>query len=143
MNMTAQIEDLKTVTDQLVVLMDQETSLLREHRHDDIRGLQIEKARLAHIYENHLRGLRERPENIQNVEPDLLKQLKTSSIAFRKATQSNALALKAAMEANDHVLRAIAGAAAELNSKNDGYKRDGNTAAKRMTGISIALDQQL
>ncbi len=143
MNMTAQIEDLKTVTDQLVVLMDQETFLLRQHRHDDIRGMQIEKARLAHIYENHLRGLRERPKNIQNIGPDLLEQLKTSNVSFRKASQSNALALKAAMAANDHVLCAIAGAASELNSKGKGYRRDGNVAAKKMTGISIALDREL
>ena len=143
MNMTAQIEDLKTVTEQLVVLMDQETFLLRQHRHDDIRDMQIEKARLAHIYENHLRGLRERPENIQNIEPNLLEQLKTSNVSFRKASQSNALALKVAMAANDHVLRAIAGAASELNSKGEGYRRDGNVVAKKMTGISIALDREL
>ncbi|MCE2510745.1 MAG: hypothetical protein J4G10_07200 [Alphaproteobacteria bacterium] len=141
--MTVQIEDLKTVTDQLVVLMDRETSLLREHRHDDLRDLQVEKSRLAHIYENHLRGLRERPENLQNIKPDLLEGLKISNVAFRKATQSNALALKAAMEANDHVLRAIAAAAAELNANGKGYKRDGNSATKQKAGVSIALDREL
>lgn len=143
MNMTAQIEDLKMVTDQLVVLMDQETSLLRQHRHDDLRDLQIKKAQLAHVYENYLRGLRDRPENLQNVKPELLEGLKASNIAFSKATQSNALALKAAMDANDHVLRAIAGAVAELNAKGKGYHRNGQTAMKHMKGVSIALDREL
>lgn len=143
MNMTAQIEDLVTVTDQLIVLMDRETSFLRQHRHEDIRGLQVEKAELAHVYEKHLRGLRERPENLRNVVPEAVERLKDRQIAFRKTTQSNALALQAAMEANNHVLRAIARAVAELNAKENHYSRNGQAAGTRKPGISITLDQNL
>jgi len=142
MHMEAQIEDLTMVTEQLIVLMDQETSLLHERRHEDIRGLQVEKAQLAHAYEGHLRGLRERPENIQNVSPSLLDRLKTSNIAFQKATQSNALALKAAMEANNHVLRAVAKAVADSNANGDGYERSGKTSGKSGPGVSVTLDQE-
>ncbi len=143
MHMTARIEDLAAVTEQLIVLMDQETSLLHQRRHEDIRGLQVEKTELTHAYEGHLRGLRERPENLQNIEADLLTRLKTSNIAFRKSTQSNALALKAAMEANSHVLRAVARAVSELNAGGDGYKHDGKALGKPASGISIAIDQEL
>ncbi len=139
------IGELIEIASRLITLMEEETRLLRAMRPRDLDRLQEEKSRLSHAYEERVGALRADTAAIAVVVPALKEELRRTLTRFEKVAEENALALKAATEANHRLLRIIADAVAEQQADTPVYSSDGNI--RRGNGkpksVSISLNREL
>src|SRR4051794_8717878 len=87
---------LLTLMRELEEVMRAEDALLRDMRLDRLRALQAEKTALADAYEAELRRLRDAPDTVGALEPEVRRALDEAMRSFRAAVQANARRLDAA-----------------------------------------------
>lgn len=107
MNASARASDLIMVASRLVVLMEQEIAILHEMKVADIADLQSEKELLVRAYLEHARALEEAPGRLATVAPAIRQELQRVLEQFRAAVGHNERALRAAHEANAHLVKAV------------------------------------
>jgi hypothetical protein len=98
---------LLTLMRELEEVMRAEDALLREMRLERLRALQEEKAALADAYEAELRRLRDTPDVVGALDPDVRRALDEAMRSFRAAVQANARKLEAARKVVEGVVRAL------------------------------------
>ncbi len=140
------VNGLIAVASRLVRLLELETSLLRDMRPGAIRELQEEKMRLVRGYESMASEIRDDPARLAAISEVARAELRDAVSQFEKSAEDNALALAAAQDANERLLKAIVQAATEKTADTKTYASDGGLRrnGKRDTqAISLTINQEL
>ncbi len=140
------IDLLIGVSEQLINVISEENSLLKDRKYNTAGGLQNEKARLSFAYENQIRVLRENPAVVASISPDQRILLNDLAARFDEAASENLHLLAAARHVNLRVLEAIRDAAIEQVTSTRGYSNPTNApiASKgNKEALSVTLDQRL
>ncbi len=137
------IRDFMEVADQLSVLLDQETALLRQHQLSDIESLQESKAALSQIYaglsEEMYDQLRADPGQL----PDSLRtELREKTEKFQASANENKSWLLAALKVNQRIVEAVAEAVLEAEADPDIYIGNGAmNNGKKNAAVHMSLNQ--
>jgi hypothetical protein len=121
----------------LAELMLGEVKLLEAMRADEIAAQLPDKRAAVTDYRDLFNRLTEQPELLDDLDPATKADLGTAAERLAAATQANARALKAGIEANARLVRAIALAVHEAHLAGGGYLANGSL------GASGAADQPL
>ncbi len=141
------IRDLISIAGKLIVLLREETSALRSFTLAHVETVAVDKAKLIEAYAAMAARFRKDPETLRAVTVAVQAELRDVLENFESAARENELALVAARDANERVLRAIVDAAEAQRPKAQGYGPNGlsvATGGRRVAaGMSVALDRQL
>ncbi|MDF1793194.1 MAG: hypothetical protein P1U88_14855 [Thalassobaculaceae bacterium] len=92
---------------QLMALMRQETDLVRSKNYDQVERIQRHKAKLSQAFETHQTALREDLSAVERLSDEERSELRSLYQAFRETLSENMLALKAAQDAADKMVKMI------------------------------------
>jgi hypothetical protein len=98
---------LLTLMRELEEVMRAEDALLRDMRLERLKALQEEKAALADAYEAELRRMRDAPDTVGALEPEVRRALDEAMRSFREAVRANARRLEAARKVVEGVVKAL------------------------------------
>ena len=118
--------DLIQATDRLTELMQGEVSLLEAMRADEIAAKLPDKRAAATAYRELFSRLTGQPGNLEALDPSSKAELKSAAERLAAATQANARALRAGIEANADLVRAIARAVQEAELAGGRYLANGS-----------------
>jgi len=145
MTHSSRIADLVQITNRLSDLLERESAILGARKLGEMETVREEKYTLSAAYESHVRALRSQPEILASATPDMRTRLKAAFDRFEKSLARNEYGLRAAKEASDRVLRAIADEVGRQHRDNLAYSANGNANATRMPGsrpaVSVAVDE--
>lgn len=141
------IRDLIEIAGRLVVLMREETAMLRGMSFARVAELVPEKTKLVESYTLIARQFHKDPETLAAITEAVRAELREVLQAFEVTARENERTLIAAREANERVLRAVVEAAESQRPRAQGYGRTGvavGMAAQRgAAALSVAIDRQL
>jgi uncharacterized membrane protein YgcG len=152
MDALEQVTVLMTLMRRLTQVMDHERTILRGMRLDALREAQHEKGLLAEAYEIELRRLRGRPELVQELDPAIRAELFEAMRAFQERLRVNRIALEAAREVVEKVVRTIGDSLREANgvrgyTSGGGGTRGGGAGGGDSSGrgqvVSLALNREV
>lgn len=147
MDNTQLVNDLVTITSRLIAVMSTEVDKLHNHDIKGVEALQAEKSGLARAYETLIRELRKHPDLLKNIAPALRDEVVAIAKTFQRLLVENEVALRAAKDVNNRVLKAVAEAVTESHKERSAYSRSGAPDAAK-TGrnaapVSMTLDRRL
>jgi flagellar biosynthesis/type III secretory pathway chaperone len=131
-------EGLIDIASRLIVVLERETALLREMKAGEIGALQPEKTRLIAAYEERSRGLNAHGQSLGVLEAAVRQELRETISRFDDAAKDNALALRAAHQANERLMQAIVDALNQQRNRAEGYGADG-----AHTGVEPSLNDRV
>ena len=102
-----------------------------------------EKTRLVHGFEERARALKGDPTLVGTLSAELKGELQAAVKRFDQAAEANALAIRIARDANQHLLNAIVDAVAAKQAGQNGYGATGapaNPGRCTPKSLSLALD---
>lgn len=102
-----QVTVLMTIMRQLGQVMEHECRILRTMQLEGLNDLQAEKVALAEAYEIELRHLRQTPETLASLEPEIRRELEAATREFQTAVGRNAQALAATKTVVERLCRSI------------------------------------
>jgi hypothetical protein len=140
---TATAGGLIEIAGRLVELMDRESALLGAMKIRQATDLHTEKLRLAHAFEDRARQLRGNSALVATLGAELKSELQAAVRRFEEAAKANAVAVRAARDANHHLLQAIVDAFSAKETVNLGYGATGaraRPAACKPKALSLTLD---
>lgn len=140
-----QIDNLIDLTSRLTSIINQEISLLRAMRTSDIGQLQDEKTELATAYAGAFQAVRKRPSVVKDADPIVREALKQATAALKVALDENVLAVHAARDVNERLIRAISDAVSQTRDAAPVYTATGSSApaAAAAGSVSLAIDQHI
>lgn len=94
---------------QLMALMRQETELVRNKKYDQVERIQRHKVKLTKSFEGHQKALQKDLSVVEQLSSEERSELRSLYQAFRETLSENMLALKAAQDATDRVVKMIIG----------------------------------
>ena len=134
---------LTEATNRLSDLLKRETRVLRTMRPKDIQTLRQEKEVAANIYLSLMSELREE-EGAGRLSRLDLSALRQAAHDLHTATEANAVALEAAMHANQRFGESVAAAVRDHVAASATYGRDGRLGGLgRKTGAPITFNKSL
>ncbi len=138
-------ERMTAAAGRLCEVIEAEVGLLRAFKIAEVERLQAEKRSLAEDYEKLLQGLGKRPEAVAEMGDGRRSALKAAAERLVRATEANAIALRAGIEANGRLMSGIARAVQEQRPRSASYHADGRAvgAESDRTPVSVSLDQVL
>ncbi len=138
-------ERMTAAAGRLSEVIEAEVGLLRAFKIAEVEHLQAEKKSLAEDYEKLLQGLGKRPEAVTEMGEGRRGALKAAAERLARATEANAIALRAGIEANGRLMSGIARAVQEQRPRSASYHADGRAvgAEADRTPVSVSLDQVL
>ncbi len=138
-------ERMTAAAGRLSEVIEAEVGLLRAFKLAEVERLQAEKKTLAADYETLLRGLGERPEAVAEMGDGRRAALRTAAERLARATEANAVALRAGIEAHTRLMSGIARAVQEQRPRSACYHADGRAleADADKAPVSVSLDQVL
>ena len=128
---TATAGGLVEIAARMVELMDRETALLGAMKIRDANALHDEKARLARAFEDRARALKGDAALVATLTAELKGELQDAIKRFDAAAKANATAIRAARDANEHLLQAIVDAVSAKQTANQGYGATGARTSRR------------
>jgi hypothetical protein len=140
------IDGLIDIGSRLINLLGRETALLREMKIGEIADLQDEKLALTRAYEARMRALNKQDNGLTEVDQAIRDELRATVHRFEDAAKANAIAVRAAQEANQRLMQAIVDAVNERRSRADGYSANGHstgTDPRPRDGVALTLDERL
>jgi flagellar biosynthesis/type III secretory pathway chaperone len=140
---TAAAGGLIEIAARLVEVMNRETDLLRTMKVRQANDLFEEKTRLVHGFEERARALKGDPTLVGTLSAELKGELQAAVKRFDQAAEANALAIRIARDANQHLLNAIVDAVAAKQAGQNGYGATGapaNPGRCTPKSLSLALD---
>ncbi len=147
MTESSRITDLLKITSRLIGVLQRENEMLRAMKPSDIQDLQQDKIVLTAAYESQVKSLKDHPELLDNVTPELRAELKTVIGTFEQTLTENERALRAAKYMTERVLKAIADEVEKKRLENASYTANGQVEWSSSAGgrqpISVAVDQRL
>ena len=138
-------ERMTRAAGRLCDVIEAEVGLLRAFNTAEVERLQAEKKTLAEDYEKLLQGLGKRPEAVAEMGDGPRGALRAAAERLARATEANAIALRAGIEANGRLMSSIARAVQEQRPRSACYHADGRPveADADRTPVSVSLDQVL
>ncbi len=138
-------ERMTAAAGRLCEVIEIEVDLLRSFKVAEVEGLQAEKKDLAETYEKLLRTLGKHPAAVAEMGDDRRAALRAAAERLARATEANAVALRAGIEAHTRLMSGIARAVQEQRPRSGCYHADGRTleAEADKTPVSVTLDQVL
>jgi len=127
MNPTDRVNEIMVITERLATLLARENDALKNRRNSELTTLLDEKATLGRIYETRVQPLKDNPDFLKEVEPELRDKLKTMGLKIAKLMEENGRLLKVAIEANRRVIDMIAEAVRESAPSAGVYSAAGKT----------------
>jgi flagellar biosynthesis/type III secretory pathway chaperone len=142
-DLSATADGLITIASRLIALMEKETALLRAMKPQAIAELQEEKQRLVRAYEDRSRAITTHHEALAALDAAVREELGRTIVKFEAAVRDNATALRAAHDANEHVLLAIVEVIETQRSRTGTYGADGSRAGNGKGGrdaVTLSVD---
>ena len=138
-------ERMTAAAGRLCEVIETEVDLLRSFKVAEVEGLQAEKKDLAETYEKLLRTLGKHPAAVAEMGDDRRTALRGAAERLARATEANAVTLRAGIEAHTRLMSGIARAVQEQRPRSGCYHADGRTleAESDRTPVSVTLDQVL
>ncbi len=138
-------ERMTAAAGRLSEVIEAEVGLLRAFKIAEVEQLQAEKKALAEDYEKLLRGLGKRRGAMAEIGDDRRAALRAAAERLARATEANAVALHAGIEAHTRLMSGIARAVQEQRPRSDCYHADGRAleADADKAPVSVSLDQVL
>ncbi len=138
-------ERLAATAGRLSDVIEAEIDLLHAYKVAEVERLQVEKQALTQDYEALVRRLEERPETVDEMDETRRSAVKEAAERLVRATEANAVALRAGIEANGELMSSIAHAVKEQRSRSAQYQADGRAigADEDLTPVSISLNEVL
>jgi hypothetical protein len=130
-------ETLIRAASRLAALMQSEVTLLEDMRAEEIEAQLPDKRAAIKDYRDLLGHLAEQTELLAALDCAAKARLRAAGARLSAATQANARALAAGIEANVRLVRAVALAAHEAHLKGGGYLANGSL------GETVSADQPL
>lgn len=141
------VKDLIVITGRLIELLECENDALKNHNPEVIHALLDDKATLSRVYESRYKGLSEKPEALNHIDPALRDELSNLAKKVDICIQENGKLLHVAIEANRRVVDLIAEAVQEqqpgagtYSSNAQASNQGANAASQR---VALSLDQTL
>ena len=132
------IDELIDVASRLTALMERENAMLAVHDTNGVPTLQDEKLALTRAYTTRVREMTKNPAQLKAVTQVVRAEMKTVLQRFDEVAKRNEIALKAAREVNDRVLKAIVDAANAQVPRATGYSRTGGMAKPYGSAARVA-----
>ena len=139
-------DELIETSAKLIDLMERETALLKSMKPAELASSQAEKDRLARGFETRLRQLAGDKAAAAAIAPAVRQELQATMTKFRAVMRAHELALRAAREANQRVVRSILDAAQTQAAPAHAYSATGRLGVmsnQRQAPTPVALDQRL
>lgn len=139
-------EGLIEIASRLIVVLERETALLREMKAGEIGALQPEKTRLIAAYEERTRGLNAHGQDLGFLEQAVREELRETIVRFNDTAKDNALALRAAHQANERLMQAIVDALNQQRNRSEGYSANGaqtGTEPSLNDRVALTFDERL
>ena len=144
MNAETRIDALIEVMGRLTELLDRESESVIGLKARELESMLTTKQHLADAYEQAARGLLDDPDAREAMPPEIRERLSNAAAFFSRALNANALALKAAKDANQRVVDMIVEAVNQQRRQATGYAALGNrNGARRTTMSPMTLDARL
>jgi len=147
MNPTDRVNEIMVITERLAALLERENDALKNRRNEELTTLLDEKATLGRVYETRVQPMKDHPEFLEAVAPDLREKLKKMGLKIAKLMEENARLLKIAIEANRRVIDMIAEAVKESAPSAGVYSSAGKTDQPGQQGAAhspaFSLNQTL
>lgn len=124
---------------QLTTILARETTLLAGMNAGALNALLPEKRAATQDYRMLLGRLAEQPERVGDLDAGRKAALRAAAEALAIATEANARALKASIEANQGLVRAIARAARDKHHSGDFYQANGRLSPGATAGKAPAV----
>ena len=132
------IDELIDVASRLTALMERENAMLAVHDTNGITTLQDEKLALTRAYTTRVREMTKNPVQLKAVTQVVRAEMKRVLTRFDEVAKRNEIALKAAREVNERVLKAIVDAANAQVPRATGYSRTGGMAKPYGSAARVA-----
>lgn len=138
-------ERMTAAAGRLCEVIETEVDLLRSFKIAEVERLQAEKKNLAENYEKLLQSLGKHPTAVAEMGDGRRAALRAAAERLARATEANAVALRAGIEAHTRLMSGIARAVQEQRPRSACYHADGRTleAEADKTPVSVTLDQVL
>ena len=134
---------LTDATNRLSEVLKRETRILRTMRPHEIQTLRQEKEIAANLYLGLMSELKEEADSAKLGGPDLTA-LRQAAQNLHTATEANAVALEAAIHANQRFGESVANAVRGQMAASATYGRDGRLGSPtRKTGAPVTFNQSL
>ncbi len=144
---TSQVTDLIQVATRLIDILERESALLRAMKPSGLEALQQDKIALTSAYEAQVKALKANPQAAKSMPSDLRAELNAALRRFQAALCENARTLRAAKDATQSALSAIADEVQRQVGKHAGYSAQGMaappSASSGCSAMSFAVDQRL
>jgi hypothetical protein len=146
MSESHRIGDFLKIIDRLSGVLERETAILRARKPADLDAVRQEKLTLSAAYESRVRALRSDQSMLATASQDERARLKAAFERFEEALGENERDLRAAKNASDRVLRAIADEVERQRRDNLAYSANGITGTRTRsathTPVSVAIDER-
>jgi hypothetical protein len=153
MSIQPMIDELFRISDDMAALMEQEAAEMTQLGTDQVARYQAEKNALGIRYQQAMSNLMARGPELQALDDDTKKALRTSQARFKCAARRNKAALKARMTVSRRLVDTVVGALKDRQQQNSGiYNRYGTIGKSPVRGyagvtqaprISVTLDRKL
>lgn len=138
-------DDLVWVCSNLCDLLEVENDALTRHDAETVRELAENKVALARLYEKSVLPMAETPELVESLEPEQVEELKALGMRLAHLVSTNAIMLRAEMDACERVMDAMVSAAKCHATNTVSYSNRGNfeVLQKGSDRNSLALNKTL
>ncbi len=131
-------DELIDSASRLTALMERENAMLAAHDTGGIKSIQDEKLALTRSYTLRVREIRKDPARLKAVTDVVRAEMKKVLLRFDEVAKRNEIALTAAREVNERVLKAIVDAANAQAPRVAGYSRTGGMAKPYGSAARVA-----
>jgi flagellar biosynthesis/type III secretory pathway chaperone len=146
MSESNRILDFLKIIDWLSDVLERESAILRARKPADLETVRQEKLTLSAAYESHVRDLRADASMLAEASLVDRARLKSAFERFETSLGKNERDLRAAKNASDRVLRAIADEVERQRSDNMAYSANGNTGVPTRSAtqspVCVAIDER-
>lgn len=147
MSMKRQVDDIISISDRLLKLLEKENEALRSGKSDDVAALLHEKNVLTRAYEVRVQGFSEASELLAGIDANLRRKLLDISDRVNTLVEKNVHYLRAGMEASRFVVKAVIEAAQEHKPGPGTYSANGEIgsggAGAKAKPLALTVNQSL
>lgn len=133
-------EQLFNTTNELISLLEQETSLLRKAKTSELATFHVRKDALTATLSHHMNRFKANTELVRELAPDELKNLQNQRSQFQKSIEANHAALTAMQAVSERILQTVSSKVAKKKSGPDVYTAGGQltrSGAKPAAPINV------
>lgn len=141
---SARVARLIEVTKSLSVLIDEESTALKNRKIRDAAKLHNEKIRLSNAYAADLGVIKKNPLLVDRVPAEEVKRLKSTISSLSTQLEENRRLLAAARSVSEGLIRSVAKISEKKSTPVTGYGRNATMTQSRQIGSNaIALDSKV